>query len=48
MYALSTVFAILFGIGMQKVYPVNIQITVRAYLFPLKTVGETHLLGPLK
>ena len=39
MYALSTVFAILFGIGMQKVYPVNIQITVRAYLLPFEDGG---------
>ena len=39
MYALSTVFAILFGIGKQKVYPVNIQITVKAYLFPFEEGG---------
>ena len=39
MYAFSTVSAFLFGIGMRKVYPVNIHITVKAYQFPLEDGG---------
>ena len=39
MYAFSTVSAFLSGRGMQKVYPVNMQITVSAYLFPLEDGG---------
>ena len=39
MNAFSTVSAFLFGIGMQKVQPVKMHITVRAYLFPLEDGG---------